>query len=92
MPGLAEAWAKYCSGNECCNKFKRKSCHNKHPATSRACLDLDDDCGLLLKPTFCIAAGGDIEKRLPGGNDEKKYDDEINEKFFRKSQATNQSW
>jgi len=37
-------------------------------------LVLDDACGQLLKPTFCIAAGGDFENRLPGGNAEKKCD------------------
>ena len=37
-------------------------------------LALDDDSGPLLQPTFCIAAGGDFENRLPGGNAEKKYD------------------
>jgi hypothetical protein len=38
-------------------------------------LALDDAGGLLLMPTFCIAEGGGFEKRLTGGNDEKKYDD-----------------
>ena len=42
--------------------------------------------------TFCIAAGGEIENRLTSGNDEKKYDDEINEIYFRKSLPPNQSW
>ena len=44
------------------------------PATTRpryepGRLALDDAGGLLLMPTFCIAAGGGFEKRLPGGND-----------------------
>ena len=34
------------------------------------CLVLDEDGGPLLQPTFCIAAGGDFENRLAGGNDE----------------------
>ena len=45
--------------------------------------------GLLL--TFCIAAGGDFENRLPGGNAEKKYDYKIIEKIHRTSPAPNQS-
>ena len=48
-------------------------------------------CKVHWRITFCIAAGGDIEKRLPGGNDEKKYDDKIIEKILRKSQAPNQA-
>jgi len=36
---------------------------------------------------FCIAAGGEIENRLTIANEKKKYDDEIIEKFFRKSPA-----
>jgi len=31
---------------------------------------------------FCIAAGGEIENRLTSGNDNKKYDYEITEKFL----------
>ena len=45
-----------------------------------------------LPPTFCIAAGGDFENRLTGGDDEKKYDYKIIEKILRKSQVPNQSW
>ena len=63
----------------------------KLPEGSLACLALDDACGQLLKPTFCIAAGGDFENRLPGGDDEKKCDYKIIEKFLKKSQAPNQS-
>jgi hypothetical protein len=33
----------------------------------------------------------EFEIRLTSGNDEKKYDYKITEKFFRKSQAPNQS-
>jgi hypothetical protein len=40
-----------------------------------------------LRLTFCIAAGGDFENRLPGGNAEKKCDYKIIEKFFKMSQA-----
>jgi hypothetical protein len=32
-----------------------------------------------------------FENRQPGGNAEKKYDYEINEKFLRMSQAPNRS-
>jgi hypothetical protein len=35
-----------------------------------------------LPPTVSIAAGVGFENRLPGGNDEKKYDDETNEKHY----------
>jgi hypothetical protein len=44
-----------------------------------------------LRTTFCIAEGWGFEKRLPGDNDEKKYDDKFTEKFLRTSQAPNQS-
>jgi len=44
-----------------------------------------------LQLTFCIAAVGIFEIRLTSGNDEKKFDDEITEKLFRKSLAPNQS-
>jgi hypothetical protein len=37
--------------------------------------------------TVRIAAGGGFEIGLPGGNDEKEFDYEINEKILRKSQA-----
>jgi len=42
-----------------------------------------DDCSvdLVLGLTFCIAEGWGFEKRLPGGNDEKKYDDKFTENF-----------
>ena len=33
---------------------------------------------------FCIAASGEIENRLTSGNDKKKYDDEITEKFLER--------
>ena len=46
-------------------------------------------CPLSLPITVSVAAGGGFEKRLPGGNDKKKYDYKINEKFLRKSQAPN---
>jgi len=36
---------------------------------------------LALGLTFCIAEGWGFEKRLPGGNDEKKYDDKFTENF-----------
>ena len=56
-------------------------------------IDEEEDATKLpaLRTTFCIAAGGDIEKRLTGGNDEKKCDYKIIEKFLRKSQAPNRS-
>ena len=44
-----------------------------------------------LYTTFCIYAGVGFENRLPGGNAEKKCDDEINEKFLRTRQAPNRS-
>jgi len=53
-------------------------------------LVLDDACGQLLKPTFCIYAGVGFENRLSGGNAEKKCDYKIIEMFFRKSQAPKQ--
>jgi len=37
-----------------------------------------------LKPTFCIAAGGEIENRLTSGNDKKKWDDEITKTFLER--------
>ena len=52
-------------------------------------LALDYDSRPLLQPTFCIFAGVDFEKRLPGGNAEKKYDYKIIEKILRTSQAQN---
>ena len=42
--------------------------------------------------TFCIAAGGGFEKRLPGGNDDLERDYKINEMFFSLRSAPNQSW
>ena len=36
--------------------------------------------------TFCIAEGLVFEKRLPGGNADKKYDDEIMKKFLERVQ------
>ena len=36
--------------------------------------------------TFCIAEGLEFEKRPPGGNADKKYDDEIMKKFLERVQ------
>ena len=41
--------------------------------------------------TFCIAAGGGFEIRLPGSNADLERYDKINEMFFRMSPAPNQS-
>ena len=41
--------------------------------------------------TFCIAAGGGFEIRLPGGNYDLERDYKINEMFFSLRSAPNQS-
>ena len=55
---------------------------------SKSCHSPKENAHLLAhwQLTFCIAEGLEFEKRPPGGNADKKYDDEIMKKFLERVQ------